>query len=105
MASDPNSSGSGEYAGIPRERIAWYPTIDSQRCQPERCQLNCVAWCQEHVYERQEDGRVVVARPFDCNVGDVSCSFQCPFDAISFPSKRELRAMLQEARRQLDQSA
>jgi NAD-dependent dihydropyrimidine dehydrogenase PreA subunit len=99
MASDPSSRGPGEYTGIPRERIAWFPTIDPHLCRPEKCELNCVAWCQEHVYGRQADGRVVVARPYSCNVGDISCSFQCPFDAISFPSKQELRAMLQEARK------
>ena len=105
MAGDSSSSGPGDYAGIPRERIPWFPAIDPQRCQPERCELNCLSWCQEHVYERQADGRVVVARPYSCNVGDISCSFQCPFDAVSFPSRRELRAMLQEARKQGGQSA
>lgn len=92
------ATGWGEYAGIPRERIPWYPTIDVSRCQPTRCELNCIAWCQEGVYARLEDGTVVVARPFACNVGDVSCSFQCPFEAIGFPSRRELRQMLKAAR-------
>ncbi|MGQ9681428.1 MAG: hypothetical protein ACUVX9_02705 [Anaerolineae bacterium] len=105
MASQPTGGDPGSFTGIPRRLIAWYPTIDPARCQPEHCELNCIAWCQEHVYERQEDGRVIVARPYDCNVGDVSCSFQCPFDAISFPSRRELRAMLQQARQQSGQGA
>jgi len=86
------------YAGVPRERIAWYPTIDAARCHPDQCQLNCMAWCQKGVYARDDSGRVVVARPLACTVGDISCSFQCPLDAISFPSKRALREMLQRAR-------
>ena len=86
------------YAGIPRERIAWYPTIDAERCHPDQCQLNCIAWCQKGVYARDEGGRVVVAQPFACTVGDISCSFQCPLDAIGFPSKRDLRRMLKALR-------
>ena len=101
MGSDLPSSGPGDYVGIPRERIAWFPSIDPERCQPDRCQLNCVSWCERRVYARQDDGTMAVARPYECAVGDISCSFQCPFDAIRFPSKRELRAMLQEARRQV----
>jgi len=93
-----------EYAGLPRERIAWFPTIDPGRCRPDRCELNCIAWCQEQVYEKQDDGQVVVARPLACNVGDISCSYQCPMDAISFPSKRELREMLQQVRQGLEQA-
>jgi NAD-dependent dihydropyrimidine dehydrogenase PreA subunit len=89
------------YAGIPRERIAWYPTIDPERCRPGECQLNCIAACPQHVYERAQDGRVMVARPYDCTVGDISCSFQCPFEAISFPSQGELRRMLKKLREEL----
>ena len=57
------------YAGIPRERIAWYPTIDSTRCHPDRCDLGCVSWCQKGVYRQEADGRVIVAQPFACTVG------------------------------------
>ncbi len=90
--------GAESYAGVPRERIRWYPTIDAARCHPEQCQLNCMTWCPKGVYARTEDGRVVVAQPMVCTVGDISCSFQCPLDAISFPSKRDLRRMLEQAR-------
>jgi len=93
--------GTDSYAGVPRERIAWYPTIDAERCRPGECQLNCIAWCQKMIYARDESGKVIVARPFACTVGDISCSFQCPLDAISFPSKRDLRRMLEEARQGL----
>ena len=98
---DRPTEGAEAYAGIPRECIAWYPTIDPRLCQPDRCQLNCISWCPQHVYARGEGGRVTVARPLACTVGDVSCSFQCPFEAISFPNKRDLRRMLAEARRGL----
>jgi len=76
------------YAGLPRERIPWYPTIDATRCRPDACGLACIGACPQKVYEHEANGRVIVARPFACTVGDISCSFQCPFDAISFPSQR-----------------
>ena len=90
------------YAGIPRERIPWYPTIDAGRCDTQKCELNCIAACPKKVYARQADGQVVVAFPYTCTVGDISCSVQCPFDAISFPSQRDLRRLLRELRQNAD---
>ena len=92
------------YAGIPRERIAWYPTIDATRCRSGECQLNCIAACPKGVYERAADGKVIVARPYTCTVGDISCSMQCPFEAITFPSQRDLRRMLKALREELASS-
>lgn len=92
------------YAGIPRDRIAWYPTIDAERCRPAECQQACVGVCPKHVYDVDADGNVLVARPLDCTVGDISCSMQCPFDAISFPSQRELRRALKALRAGLEQA-
>lgn len=100
--SDPKDKGSGMYAGIPRERIPWYPTIDEERCKPDACALECIAGCPQGVYARQTDGRVVVAHPYACTVGDISCSMQCPFEAILFPSRRELRRMLKEIRQEME---
>lgn len=97
MAASANEQ-SNSYAGVPRERINWYPTIDAERCSPASCQQECIAACPQHVYARQADGSVIVAWPFRCTVGDISCSYQCPLDAISFPSKRDLRRMLEQAR-------
>ena len=100
MAAQP-SEPANSYAGVPRERIARYPTIAPERCLPEGCQLECMKACPQEVYARQEDGRVIVAWPFLCTVGDISCSYQCPLDAISFPSKRDLRRMLEQARSEI----
>jgi NAD-dependent dihydropyrimidine dehydrogenase PreA subunit len=94
---------SGAYAGLPRERIPWYPTIVAEHCRPTECGLACIAACPQNVYEHQADGRVMVARPLACTVGDISCSFQCPFDAIRFPSQRELRRTLKALRQELGQ--
>lgn len=98
------SDQSDAYTGIPRERIPWFPTIDVARCQSEACQQECIAACPQGVYRREADGRVIVARPMSCTVGDISCSFQCPLDAIRFPSQRDLRRMLRQLRQELGAS-
>lgn len=105
MASNPTEQvgTKGSYVGIPRSRIAWYPTIDEEACHSGSCAQECIAVCPQHVYSSGEGGKAVVARPFSCTVGDISCSFQCPLDAIHFPSQRELRRMLQAARETSDE--
>ena len=92
---------SGSYAGIPRERIPWYPTIVVERCRYEACAHECVTACSQGVYALDKEGRVLVAHPYACTVGDISCSVQCPFEAIQFPSQRELRQLLRSLRQQL----
>jgi len=92
---------STSYAGIPRERIPWYPTIVVERCRYSECAHECLAACPQGVYARDDQGRVTVAHPYACTVGDISCSVQCPFEAIRFPSQRELRQLLRSLRQQL----
>ena len=86
------------YAGVPREKIDWFPTIDSEKCKPVSCQKECVRACPRNIYEQTEQGTVIVARPYECTVGDISCSFACPFEAISFPNREQLKQMLSKAR-------
>lgn len=89
------------YAGVPRESIDWYPIINLELCKPETCHQECIRACPRNIFERINLGNVIVARPFECTVGDISCSFQCPFQAISFPSREELKQMLMKARESL----
>jgi len=89
------------YAGIPREKIYWQPTIGPE-CRPAECAHECLAWCPQGVYELADDGHLVVAHPLACTVGDISCSMRCPFEAIHFPSQRALRESLRSLRRELD---
>jgi NAD-dependent dihydropyrimidine dehydrogenase PreA subunit len=95
----------GQYAGVPREKIDWFPTINPDLCKPDACQKQCVRACPRNIYERTEQGAVVVARPYECTVGDISCSFACPFEAISFPSRQALKKMLEDARKNLDKGS
>jgi NAD-dependent dihydropyrimidine dehydrogenase PreA subunit len=86
------------YTGLPRNEIDWFPRIDAAKCNPQECNYRCVSFCPFKVFARQENGAVTVAQPYECNVGDESCKFQCPLDAISFPSRAELKEMLRQVR-------
>ena len=91
------------YAGVPRETIDWFPTLDPVLCQPQSCQQECIGACPRDIYERTLDGKVIVAHPYECTVGDISCSYKCPFNAISFPSRQDLKEMLDHARKNMEQ--
>ena len=91
-----------QYAGVPREKIDWFPTINPDLCKPESCNQECISACPRNIYERAADGKVFVARPNECTVGDISCSYKCHLDAISFPSREDLKQMLIKVRKNLD---
>lgn len=86
------------YTGLPRNEIDWFPRIDQEKCKPEECGFRCVKYCPFGVFAHNDDGVVKVVNPYECNVGDESCRFQCPFDAISFPTREELKEMLRKVR-------
>ena len=90
-----------QYAGIPREKIDWFPTINPELCKPASCKQECIGACPRNIYERTTEEKVIVAYPYECTVGDISCSYQCPLNAISFPSREELKQMLNKARENL----
>ena len=60
---------------------AWYPTIDSERCN--RCG-KCVDYCFFGVYQRQ-DKRIEVKSPQNCKNNCPACARMCPQQAIIFP--------------------
>ncbi|HOK56177.1 MAG TPA: ferredoxin family protein [bacterium] len=87
------------YTGLPRKKIDWFPKIDYSKCKPEECGYHCVNFCPFKVFSKNEnDQKVIVSQPYECNVGDESCKFQCPFGAISFPTREELKMMLKKVR-------
>lgn len=81
------------FAGIPREKIHWYPTIDPAKCVECGICMNCGA----KVYKWTEDGPVV-DKPYKCTVGCTTCATLCQGNAISFPDKKDLRELYQKAR-------
>jgi formate hydrogenlyase subunit 6/NADH:ubiquinone oxidoreductase subunit I len=46
------------------------------------------------------EGKLDVARPFDCPVGCSRCQSVCPRNAIHFMERRDLNMLLQQLRRQ-----
>ena len=86
-------------SSVPRDKIPWFPKIDFDACIGDQ---ECVNFCKNDVFVWDElKNRPDVIRPLNCVVGCDACSQICPAEAISFPSKEELRrtmrALVQEA--------
>lgn len=85
---------------IPREKINWFPTINFDTCIGDRA---CYEFCKNDVFVWDEEkARPIVQNPLNCVVGCESCAQLCPSEAITFPSKDELRATLRRLREQMN---
>lgn len=74
----------GTWRGIPREEVPWFPTIIEELC--DGCKI-CLNFCSFGVYEYAEKtNKVIVANPFNCEVGCSMCALKCEPRAIIFPS-------------------
>jgi NAD-dependent dihydropyrimidine dehydrogenase PreA subunit len=65
---------------------AWFPVLDYSRCTA--CG-QCFAFCLFGVYEKTQEGRVVVAHPESCKDNCPACARICPETAIIFPKVGE----------------
>lgn len=80
--------------GIPREEIAWNPTLIADRCVG--CGL-CVTSCGRQVYAFDyEANRPLVVNPLHCMVGCTTCATICTQDALEFPSRGFIRQFVRE---------
>ncbi|MEX2549393.1 MAG: 4Fe-4S binding protein [Nitriliruptoraceae bacterium] len=78
--------------GIPRDTIAWRPTVDPDTCIG--CG-NCVTSCGRLVYRFDFDAsKAVVAEPLQCMVGCTTCATTCPAHAIHFPDPDILKPLV-----------
>lgn len=90
-----------EYHGIHRNKIAWNPKIDHKKC------INCgtcVEYCKLGVYdikEEKEEERPVVTNPTNCVVFCTGCEEICIASAITHPSKKETRNMIEKMKKEL----
>ncbi|MBU1158894.1 MAG: ferredoxin family protein [Candidatus Thermoplasmatota archaeon] len=84
---------------MPRNEIPWFPKIDVSRC--EGCS-SCVEFCSQNVFAFFE-GKSQVVRPQNCIVGKSSCRDFCPDNAISFPTRSQLKETLSELKCKLSQ--
>ncbi len=76
---------------VPREEIAWFPSIDADLCNS--C-LSCYDFCPKDVFAsaKAEEGlrrrpKMEVANPYGCIVLCTACEKICAAGAISFPQK------------------
>jgi NAD-dependent dihydropyrimidine dehydrogenase PreA subunit len=76
---------------VPREQIAWFPTIESEACNG--CG-ECADFCRPGVFglgDPEDDAAVVrrpkmqVANPLNCLVLCTRCEPVCPSGAITLP--------------------
>ncbi len=86
-------------SALPREKIPWFPTVDYEICTGDQ---ECFKFCKNNVFTWDEDNQhPVVTNPYNCVVGCQACINVCPVEAISFPSKDELRASIIRLRKEM----
>ncbi len=84
---------------LPREKIPWFPTVDYDICTGDQ---ECFNFCKNNVFTWDEEKKhPIVASPYNCVVGCQACINVCPVQAISFPSKDELRETIKRLRMDL----
>lgn len=77
----------GQWNGIPREQIPWFPTISAELCNG--CG-KCLEVCPKDVFAKTDDDKVAVVEPFLCIVGCCFCKSACDPEAILMPQKEML---------------
>jgi NAD-dependent dihydropyrimidine dehydrogenase PreA subunit len=84
------------HPNIPRAMVTWHPTINSDACTGDRA---CIDFCKNGVFGWDEQQKhPFVQNPLACVLGCDSCAQICPTEAITFPSKEELRAQIKTLR-------
>ncbi len=85
------------FMGVPRSRISWAPTIDYERC--DYC-MECDDFCPHRVFARQDGGerKLIVANPNNCVVFCRACAKTCAPEALTFPEKKEVIALIKALR-------
>ena len=92
----PNPQFTKPWHGVPREQIAWNPTILEDACIG--CGT-CVTGCSRLVYRFDfERKKPVVIDPLNCMVGCTTCANTCPAHAIEFPPIESVLALEGQAR-------
>jgi NAD-dependent dihydropyrimidine dehydrogenase PreA subunit len=88
---------------IPRDKVNWQPTINYEACTGDRA---CYEFCKNDVFVWDDELKhPIVQNPLNCVIGCDSCAQICPVEAISFPSKDDLRKQLRDLRAQAQPTA
>jgi NAD-dependent dihydropyrimidine dehydrogenase PreA subunit len=84
------------WEGIPRREVPWYPTVNYELCIG--CQA-CIEHCPADVYEWDDaENHPIVVNRYNCMVYCKGCANACSEDAISFPDKEQIVALVKELR-------
>jgi NAD-dependent dihydropyrimidine dehydrogenase PreA subunit len=84
------------FMGISREQIPWFPVIDYSKC--DFC-MECAKFCPHQVFgKRESHPDLVVANPNNCVVFCRACAKTCGPDALSFPNKPDIIALIKRIR-------
>jgi NAD-dependent dihydropyrimidine dehydrogenase PreA subunit len=78
--------------GVDRKAIEWYPVINYDKCAT--CGI-CFVTCGRRVFDfDRKEGKVIVARPYNCMVACQTCMNLCPTGAISFPDVSYIKKLV-----------
>ncbi len=87
------------YMGVPRSKIPWCPTVNYGKCNFCEGDPQCVKFCPHKVFEVDEkEKKLKVANKNNCVVFCRSCRKVCAPEALSFPSKPEVLALIKKTR-------
>ncbi len=81
---------------VPREKIDWSPRINYDACLGDRV---CYEFCKNDVFVWDEEKQQpIVEHPLSCVLGCDTCAQLCPTEAITFPTKEQLRDTVRRLR-------
>lgn len=84
---------------VPREKVSWFPTVIYDACIHDR---ECINFFKNNAFDWNEALDVPeVVNPYNCVLGCDSWKQICPSEAISFPSREELRAVIRRSPRRV----
>jgi NAD-dependent dihydropyrimidine dehydrogenase PreA subunit len=89
------------YMGVPRNKIPWYPIIDSEKCNQCDGDPQCLRFCPHGVFEHNKDkNEFYVKNKYNCVVFCRSCLKVCAVEALIFPEKKEILKLIKNIREQ-----
>jgi len=87
------------YMGVPRKRIPWSPIIDYEKCDLCDGDPQCLKFCPHQVYTvTGQPKKLAIENPHNCVVFCRSCRRVCAPNALGFPEKKEVLALIKKLR-------
>jgi len=87
------------YMGVLRKKIPWIPIIDYEKCDLCDSDPQCLKFCPHQVYAvTGQPKKLEIENPNNCVVFCRSCRKVCAPNALSFPEKKEVLALIKKLR-------